>query len=365
MDNIGLFDRSKPLPTGGYWNQADGTSWMAMFCLNMLRIALELALHNPAYEDIATKFFEHFLEIALAITNMGGYESGIGLWEEEDQFYYDHLNLPDGRIIPLKVRTMVGLVPLFAVETMEPEITKRLPAFSRRLQWFLDNRPDMAGLVSRWFEPGRGYRGLLSLLRGHRVKQLLKRILDETEFLSDHGVRSLSRQHGERPYELRLDGHVVCVTYEPGPSQSAIFGGNSNWRGPIWFPVNFLIIESLQRFYHYYGDDFKVECPTGSGKFITILEVSRELTRRLTRMFLRDDKGRRAVFGDREKLQSDPHFKDYLLFHEYFHGDTGAGLGASHQTGWTGLIAKLLQPRRKPEYEAAPAADPRKVAMLS
>jgi hypothetical protein len=275
------------------------------------------------------------------------------------------LNLPDGRIIPLKVRSMVGLVPLFAVETLEPEIGKRLPAFGRRLQWFLENRPDMAGLVSRWFEPGRGYRGLLSLLRGHRMKQLLKRLLDETEFLSDHGVRSLSRQHGERPYELRLDGHAVLVAYEPGDSRSSLFGGNSNWRGPVWFPVNFLIIESLQRFHHYYGNDFKIECPTGSGKLVTILEVSQELTRRLTRLFLQDDKGRRAVFGDREKLQTDPHFKDYLLFHEYFHGDTGAGLGASHQTGWTGLIAKLLQPRGKAEHEATPAAEQPKVAMLS
>ena len=346
MDNIGVFDRSRPLPTGGFLSQADGTSWMAMFCLNMLRIAIELALHNHVYEDIATKFFEHFLQIAQAITNMGGFDSGIGLWDEEDQFYYDELNLPGGRIIPLKVRSMVGLVPLFAVETLEPEILKRLPAFSQRMQWYLDNRPDLAGMVSRWYQPGRGFRGLLSLLRGHRMKRLLKRMLDETEFLSDYGVRSLSRWHEAHPYELRLDGNVLTVAYEPGLSRSTLFGGNSNWRGPIWFPVNFLIIESLQRFYHYYSDDFKIECPTGSGKLLTILEVSQELTRRLARLFLRDQHGRRAVFGAREKLQSDPHFRDYLLFHEFFHGDTGLGLGASHQTGWTGLIAKLLQPRR-------------------
>jgi hypothetical protein len=360
MDNIGVFDRSRPLPTGGFLNQADGSSWMAMFCLNMLRIALELALQNPVYEDIATKFFEHFLEIALAITNMGGPGSGVGLWDEEDQFYYDALNLPDGRMVPLKVRSMVGLVPLFAVETMEPEITERLPGFSRRLQWFLKNRPDMAGLVSRWHEPGRGYRGLLSLLRGHRMKRLLKRMLDETEFLSDFGVRSLSRQHSQQPYQLQCDGQLLTVGYEPGESRSSLFGGNSNWRGPIWFPVNYLIIESLQKFHHYYGDDFKVECPTGSGRFITILEVAQELTRRVERLFLRDEHGRRPVFGACEKLQTDPHFRDYLLFYEFFHGNTGAGLGASHQTGWTGLLAKLLQPRRfdRAKEDSKPAAAP-------
>jgi hypothetical protein len=352
MDNIGVFDRSRPLPTGGFLNQADGSSWMAMFCLNMLRIAIQLALHNHVYEDIATKFFEHFLEIARAITNMGGPDSGVGLWDEEDQFYYDALNLPDGRMIPLKVRSMVGLVPLFAVETLEPEIGKLLPNFVERLTWFLNNRPDLAGLVSRWYEPGRGYRGLLSLLRGHRMKRLLKRMLDETEFLSDFGVRALSRRHGEQPYRLHLDGHVLGVSYEAGESRSSLFGGNSNWRGPIWFPVNFLIIESLQKFHHYYGDDFKIECPTGSGRFITILEVACELTRRLERIFLRDERGRRPVFGTCEKLQTDPHFRDYLLFYEYFHGETGAGLGASHQTGWTGLIAKLLQPRREEKIKS-------------
>ena len=348
MDNIGLFDRSKPLPTGGFLSQADGTSWMGMYCLNLLRIAIKLALHNNVYEDIATKFFEHFLEIALAMTNMGGAESGIGLWDEEDQFYYDELNLPDGRILPLRLRSMVGLVPLFAVETLEPEVLKHLPGFSKRMDWFLKYRPDLAGLVSRWHEPCRGGdRRLLSLLRGHRMKRLLKRMLDETAFLSDHGVRSLSREYGEHPYEFRLNGHVLTVSYEPAESQSNIFGGNSNWRGPVWFPVNYLIIESLQKFYHYYGDDFKIECPTGSGKFITILEVSQELTRRLARLFLRDERGRRPAFGGREKLQTDPHFRDYLLFHEYFHGDNGRGMGASHQTGWTGLIAKLLQPRHE------------------
>jgi hypothetical protein len=346
MDNIGILDRSKVWPGLGRINQADGSAWMAMFCLNMLRIALELAHYNHAYEDIASKFFEHFLQMALAITNMGGPNSGVGLWDEEDQFYYDELNFADGQMFRLKVRSMVGLVPLFAVEILEPETARRLPGFGERLEWYLTHRPDLAGLVSRWHEPGRGYRGMLSLLRGHRMKRLLKRMLDQTEFLSDFGVRSLSRYHADHPYQLHLDGNVLSVGYEPGESQSSLFGGNSNWRGPIWMPVNYLLVESLQKFHHYYGDDFKVECPTGSGKFLTILEVAEELTCRLTRLFLRDEHGRRPIFGACEKMQSDPYFRDYLLFHEYFDGETGAGLGASHQTGWTALIAKLLQPRR-------------------
>jgi hypothetical protein len=351
LDNIGVFDRSAPLPSGGYLSQADGTSWMAMYCLNLMRIALELALHNPVYEDIATKFFEHFLSIAEAMTNIGDgelkpSEPGVGLWDDEDEFYYDQLNLPDGRAIRLKVRSIVGLIPLFAVETLEPELLARLPEFSRRLQWYLHNRPDLAQLVSRWQEPGHGERRLLSLLRGHRIKCLLRRMLDETEFLSAHGVRALSRYHLEHPYVFQCQGQSLSVSYEPGESHSDLFGGNSNWRGPVWFPINYLIIESLQKFHHYYGDDFKIECPTGSGRFVTIIDVAHELTRRLTRLFLRDEHGRRPVFGPNEKLQTDPQFRDYLPFHEYFHGDTGCGLGAAHQTGWTGLVAKLLQPRR-------------------
>ena len=346
LDNIGVFDRSSELPTGGFINQADGTSWMAMYCLNLMRIALELAMHNHVYEDIATKFFEHFLSIAEAMTNIGGNEHGVGLWDDEDHFYYDQLNLPDGKMLKLKVRSMVGLIPLFAVETLEPELLARLPDFSRRLNWFLDHRPELAKLVSRWAEPGRGERRLLSLLRGRRMKQLLKRMLDETEFLSDFGVRALSRQHAEHPYVFSCRTTSLSVAYRPGESDSGLFGGNSNWRGPIWFPVNFLIIESLQKFHHYYGDDFKVECPTGSGKMCTIHEVAQELTRRLTRIFLRDENGRRPVFGGDEKLQRDPHFRDHVLFFEYFHGDSGRGVGAAHQTGWTGMVAKLLQPRR-------------------
>ena len=344
LDNIGVFDRSAPLPTGGYINQSDGTSWMAMYSLNLMRIALELAQHNHVYEDIATKFFEHFLHIAEAMSNMAG--DGVGLWDEQDAFFYDVLTLPDGERIPLRLRSMVGLIPLFAVETLDPELLEKLPDFRQRLEWFLSYRPDLAKLVSRWQDPGHGERRLLSLLRGHRMKCLLKRMLDETEFLSDYGVRALSRYHRDRPYVLSHNGQSFSVGYQPAESTSGLFGGNSNWRGPIWFPVNYLLIESLQKFHYYYGDDFKVECPTGSGNFVTINDVADELSRRLTRLFLPDGHGRRPVFRQHEKLATDPHFRDYVLFHEYFDGDSGRGVGASHQTGWTGLIAKLLQPRR-------------------
>ncbi len=362
LDNIGVFDRSRPLPTGGWINQSDGTSWMAMYSLNLMRIALELALHNPVYQDIATKFFEHFLHIAEAMTNVG--DQGVGLWNEADQFYYDELILPDGSIVPLKVRSMVGLVPLFAVETLEPELLDRLPDFHRRLKWFLDHRPELANLVSRWHEPGRGDRRLLSLLRGSRMKKLLRRMLDETEFLSDYGVRALSKFHLEHPYEFHVNGDTLSVGYLPGDSDSAAFGGNSNWRGPVWMPVNFLIIESLQKFHHYYGDEFRVECPTGSGRFLSIQQVAQELSSRLTRLFLRDPQGRRPVLGPHSKLQADPHFRDYVPFYEYFHGDDGRGLGASHQTGWTGLVAKLLQPRQEvdPLRDASLPLCPRRYA---
>jgi hypothetical protein len=314
-----------------------------MYSLNLMRIALELAQHNHVYEDIATKFFEHFLDIAKAMTNIGG--QGIGLWDEEDGFYYDVLNLPNGMMIPLKVRSMVGLIPLFAVETLEPDLLRKLPEFSARMEWCLKHRPDLACLVSRWHEAGQGDRRLLSLLRGSRMKKLLRRMLDESEFLSEFGVRALSRHHREYPYSFRWDGQVTTVQYQPAESQSEVFGGNSNWRGPIWFPLNFLLIESLQKFHHYYGDDFKIECPANSGCFLTINEVALELRRRLTRLFLVGEGGIRPVFGNNRRLQHDPHFRDYPLFHEYFHGDTGCGLGASHQTGWTGLVAKLLHPR--------------------
>jgi hypothetical protein len=343
LDNIGVFDRAAALPTGGFIDQADGTAWMAMYCLNLLRISLELARHNKVYEDIATKFFEHFLHIAEAMNNIG--DQGIGLWNEEDRFYYDVLNLPNGKMVPLKVRSLVGLIPLFAVETLEPELLDVLPEFSGRLKWFLNYRPDLAKLVSRWTECGNKERRLLSLLRGHRMKCLLRRMLDETEFLSDYGVRALSRYHLNHPYEFHINGSTLEVRYQPAESDSGLFGGNSNWRGPIWMPVNYLIIESLQKFHHYYGDDFKIECPTGSGKYLTINEVANELGRRLMLLFSKGEDGERPFMKYHPKLATDPHFRDSLLFHEYFDGDNGRGVGASHQTGWTGLIAKLIQPR--------------------
>jgi hypothetical protein len=347
LDNIGVFDRSAAMPTGGHLEQSDGTSWMAMYSLNLMRIALELALHNRVYEDIATKFFEHFLHIARAMTNMGGHD--IGLWDEQDDFYYDVLHLPSGDEIPLRVRSMVGLVPLYAVEVLEPELLEKLPDFNARLEWVLENRPELASLVSHWCEPGRGQRRLLSLLRGHRMKCLLRRMLDPEEFLSDFGIRALSRHHLEHPYTFDLHGEAHTVTYTPAESDTYLFGGNSNWRGPIWFPVNFLLIESLQRFHEYYGDDFRIECPVGSGNTMTIREVADEIARRLTRIFLRDGDGRRPVFGDHEIFQNDPNFCDHVLFYEYFHGDNGRGVGASHQTGWTGLVATLLQPATEPD----------------
>jgi hypothetical protein len=343
LDNIGVFDRSAQLPTGGYINQSDGTSWMAMYALNLMRIALELAEHNHVYEDIASKFFEHFLNIAGAMSSI--YSDNVGLWDEQDKFYYDVLNLPDNVRVKLRIRSMVGLIPLFAVETLEPELLDKLPGFHKRLEWLLAHRPDLARLVSYWQSPGRGERRLLSLLRGHRMKKLLARMLDESEFLSAYGVRSMSRAHLERPYVLRVDGADLTVRYKPAESDSRQFGGNSNWRGPIWFPVNFLIIESLQKFHHYYGDDFKVECPTGSGQYFTIEQVATELSRRLSRIFLKDADGNRPVLRHEPQLQADPHYQDCIPFYEFFDGDSGRGAGASHQTGWTGLIAKLLMPR--------------------
>ena len=343
LDNIGVFDRDQPLPSGGQLSQADGTSWMAMFALNLMRISIELAQHDHVYEDLATKFFEHFLYIAHAMTNIG--HQGIGLWDEQDGFYYSVLNLPDGRMVPLKVRSMVGLTPLFAVETLEPSTLMKLPRFAHHLDWFLHHRPDLAALVSRWNVPGSGERRLLSLLRGHRMKALLRRMLNPEEFLSDYGVRAVSRCHAAHPYTFPVDGRVLTMDYEPAESRSRMFGGNSNWRGPIWFPVNLLIIESLQKFHHYYGDSFRIECPAGSGHLLTIDQVAEELTNRLVGIFLKNPAGERQVNALYPKLQRDSQFRDYLNFYEYFDGDTGRGVGASHQTGWTGLVAKLLQPR--------------------
>ena len=343
LDNIGVFDRSQSLPTGGHIDQADGTSWMAMYALNLMRIALELAQHNNVYEDVATKFFEHFLHIAEAISTFG--EDGVSLWDDADKFFYDVLHTPDGRTTPLRVRSMVGLIPLFAVETLEPELLERVPEFAARLEWFLNYRPDLANLVSHWDQPGRGKRRLLSLLRGHRMKKLLVRMLDPQEFLADFGVRALSKAHERAPYVFNVNGSDLTVRYVPAESDSGLFGGNSNWRGPIWFPVNFLIIESLQKFHHYYGDDFRVECPTGSGRLLTLEQIADELATRLERLFLKNEQGVRPVLGQYPQMQQDPHFRDYVLFYEYFCGDTGRGVGATHQTGWTGLVAKLLKPR--------------------
>ena len=339
LDNIGVFDRSKPLPTGGFIEQADGTSWMALYCLVMLRIAFELTPHDPAYEDIASKFFEHFLFIASAMNRLGDH----GLWDEGDGFYYDWLRLPDGRKIPLRVRSLVGLIPLFAVATMESKAIDKLPGFKRRMNWFIKHRPDLCGNIASITRHGVEERLLLSMVQPNRLRRVLQTMLDESEFLSPHGIRGISRYHKDHPFVLKLDGQEYRVDYEPAESTSGLFGGNSNWRGPVWFPVNYLMIESLQRFHHYFGDEFQVEFPTGSGVSMNLSQVAAELSRRLSRLFLRDNNGRRPVFGDAEKFQTDPHFRDHILFYEFFNADHGAGLGASHQTGWTALVAKLLQ----------------------
>lgn len=340
MDNIGVFDRNAPLPTGGYIEQADGTSWMAMYALNLMRIATELSKTNRTYVNIAAKFFDHFMYIAGAIANIG--DENANLWDDEDAFFYDRLQLPDGTTRKLKVRSVVGLIPMFAVEVLTDDEVVNSPIFSERLKWFYDNRPDLSSLVSRWYEPNPAGMRLISLLRGHRMKMLLKRMLDETEFLSDYGIRSVSKYHLNNPFTIWAGGQMFSVKYLPAESDSGLFGGNSNWRGPIWLPINYLLVESLQRFYQYFGDDFKVECPTGSGNFMTLREVAAELSRRLSHIFLRGADGRRPVYGNNQRLQTDENFKDYVLFHEYFDGDTGRGLGASHQTGWTGLIVAAL-----------------------
>lgn len=345
MDNIGVFDRSKQLPAGGHIEQSDGTSWMAMFTLNMLRISLELARENPVYQSLATKFFEHFLYIAGAMANISG--ESVNLWDEEDEFFYDVLHTRDNQRLKIKLRSMVGLIPLFAVEVLEEEVFANNPEFSQRLLWFLKNRPDLANLISRWQEKGRGERHLLSLLRGHRMKALLKRMLDPNEFLSEYGIRAMSKIYEKTPFVFHSEGIDFTVKYTPGEAETFLFGGNSNWRGPIWFPVNYLIIESLQRFHHYYGNDFKVEHPTGSGNYITLKEIANDLSDRLIRIFRKGADGRRPVFGNYAKMQHDPHFSPYLWFFEYFHGDNGRGAGATHQTGWTGLVAKLIQERNK------------------
>ncbi|MCJ2071808.1 glucosidase [Methylobacterium sp. J-030] len=345
LDNVGVFDRSRPPPGFGMVHQADGTAWMAMYALNMMRIALELAVHNDVYESTASKFFEHFLLIAEAMTDMGG--EGLGLWDEDDEFYYDEVDIPGAGLLPLRVRSMVGLVPLFAVEVIEPSMLQRLPDFARRLNWLLENRPHLARLVSRWNEGGVQDRKLLSLLRGHRMKALLRRMLDEAEFLSPYGIRSLSKFHRDQPYALNEFGASFTVRYDPADSTSNMFGGNSNWRGPVWMPTNYLIIEALRRFYTYYGDDFLVEFPTGSGEMRTLAAIADALQDRLIALFTKDEVGRRPALGDRTPLPLAAGAEEALLFHEFFDGETGRGLGASHQTGWTALILNLLHHRAR------------------
>ena len=340
LDNIGVFDRSAPLPTGGHIEQSDATSWMGMYCLNMLSIALELARDNRAYEDVASKFFEHFVYICRAMNNIGGEK--IELWNREDGFFYDVLHLPDGHTCPLKVRSLVGLIPLFAVETLDSELIDKLPRFKHRMQWFIENRPDFSAHVETHSKDGE-VRRFLSLVNPARLKSVLRYMLDEEEFLSPYGIRALSRYHKDHPYVLSIMGSDYRVDYEPAESSTGVFGGNSNWRGPIWFPVNYLLIESLQKFHYFLGDEYKVECPVRSGHLVPLNEVAAEISRRLTHIFLRDNTGRRPVYGSTRKFQDDPFWRDAILFYEYFHGDNGAGVGASHQTGWTGLVAKLIQ----------------------
>ncbi|MBE9028713.1 glucosidase [filamentous cyanobacterium LEGE 11480] len=349
LDNIGVFDRSAPLPTGGHIEQADGTSWMAMYSLNMLTIALELAQANPVYEDMATKFFEHFLYIADAMNHIG--DDQAQLWDEGDGFFYDVLQFPNGDRQRLKVRSMVGLIPLFAVTTLEPELLRKLPQFQERLEWFIANRTELKRNVACMETRGVGARRMLALcyvtpdrwVEADKLRLILAKLLDETEFLSDYGIRALSRYHAEHPYIFEVNGQPHRVDYAPAESNSALFGGNSNWRGPIWFPVNYLLIESLQKFHHYLGDDFQVECPTGSGHMMHLGEVAAEISRRLMKIFMQDATAKRPLYGGIEAFQTDTHWQDLILFHEYFHGDNGAGIGANHQTGWTGLIAKLIQ----------------------
>jgi len=341
LDNIGVFDRSKPLPTGGFLEQSDGTSWMAMYTLIMLAIALELAAEDLAYEDVASKFFEHFVHITEAMNNLGAGHHG--LWDEEDGFYYDVLHLPDGRHGPMRIRSGVGFITLFAVGTLEPKHIEKLPGFRRRMEWFLHNNETVRNHIDEQRLPDGSVRRLFSVVNLERLPRVLRYLLDEEEFLSPCGVRALSRYHLKHPYRLPVNGAEYRVDYEPAESATGLFGGNSNWRGPIWFPLNYLLIESLQKFHYFTGDSYRLEFPTGSGQMMCLWDIAAEISRRLTRIFLRDENGRRPVYGGTEKFQTDPHWKDLILFHEYFHGDNGAGLGASHQTGWTGLVCKLIQ----------------------
>jgi hypothetical protein len=339
LDNIGVFDRSAPLPTGGYLEQADGTAWMALFCQNMLEIAIELAMTDPDYGDMALKFCEHFLWIGSAMAHLGG---DTGMWDEEDGFFYDVLRLPDGRAQRLKVRSMVGLLPLCAATVYDGVLLAKFPEIAERLAWFLEARPELCAAIHDPRKPGVAGRRLGAILDEAKLRRVLAKMLDENEFLSPYGLRSLSRYHAQHPYIIHAGGQEYRVSYLPAESDTGMFGGNSNWRGPIWMPVNALMVRALLQYYAYYGDDFAVECPTGSGQQMNLYQVAGEIARRLAAMFLRDREGRRPVYSGTRKLQEDPHWRDYILFYEYFHGDNGAGLGASHQTGWTGAVARLM-----------------------
>jgi hypothetical protein len=357
LDNIGVFDRSQPLPNGGHLEQSDGTAWMAFYCSTMLSMALELAVDDPSYEDIASKFFEHFVAITDAMNGIGG----MGLWDDQDGFYYDVLSA-DGDTVPLRVRSIVGVIPLFAVEILEQRVVDKLPGFKKRLDWFISNRQDLAKHIAYCVADGHGEdedhsHRLLAIPSRDRLQSVLRYVLDESEFLSPYGIRALSRYHKDHPYVLNIGGQERRVEYVPGESTSGMFGGNSNWRGPIWFPVNYLLIEALERYYHFYGDSLKVECPVGSGTMMNLSEVAHELATRLTRLFLPDESGRRPCHGEDTRYATDPHWKELVLFHEYFHGDNGRGVGASHQTGWTALVASLVhdvaQRRHKMATDAA------------
>ncbi|HJX00942.1 MAG TPA: hypothetical protein VJ453_12310 [Terriglobales bacterium] len=350
LDNIGALDRSEKLPGGAFMEQSDGTSWMAGYSLSMLMIALDLAMQDPVYEDTAIKFWEHFLYIVKAM-NRG--IDGEGIWDEQDGFYYDVLHVSDGENIPMRIRSVVGLLPLFAVQTLEPGLLERLPNFARRIRWYLDNRPDLTENIACFEAQGVKERQLLAMVDEKRLRRILKIMLDENEFLSPYGIRSVSKWHRDNPFRVQIAGQEHVVDYEPGESTNNLFGGNSNWRGPIWFPINFLFVEALQRYHHYYGEKVRVECPAGSGNLLSLGQVANDISDRLARLFMADSNGRRPAHGRNTMFQTDPYWKDLVLFYEYFHGDDGSGLGASHQTGWTGLVAKLIQQNGEPQTRHA------------
>jgi hypothetical protein len=347
LDNIGVFDRSATLPAGGHIEQSDGTSWMAMYSLDLLAIAMELAADDATYEDVASKFWEHFVYIARAMNHLD--DDGVSLWNDKEGFFFDVLHTPEGERIPMRVRSMVGLIPLCAVQTLEPDLLARMPAFKRRLDWFIANRPDLTENMACMRSEGQGERRLFSIADRTQLEKILRVMLDEEEFLSSYGIRALSRRHLHQPYTLEIEGTKNSVQYEPGESSTGLFGGNSNWRGPIWMPVNYLLIQALRRFDEYYGSDFKTECPVGSGKFMDLAETADEISRRLISVFQRNADGHRPVLGDEKLFQNDPHWRDLVPFHEYFHGDSGRGVGASHQTGWTALVACLIYELAEPQ----------------